>query len=159
MQSVLIARPLGHQADAERAWLTLGGLGERALTRGSRIRVARHTPGGRIKDGGRITHGQRDHPFGNTAGPASFPHYNRPERCPRWLQADHDHMRWPGYELTPRHHCVRHGTIRDATAAALPPLDPPVEWLVFHGFRVGAVGFRLRRGGEAEFPEYGLPIV
>jgi hypothetical protein len=25
----------------------------------------------------------------------------------------------------------------EATAAAEPPLEPPVEWLVFHGFRVG----------------------
>jgi hypothetical protein len=29
------------------------------------------------------------------------------------------------------------GTIPAATAAAEPPLDPPVEWSVFHGFRHG----------------------
>ena len=29
------------------------------------------------------------------------------------------------------------GTIPDATAAAEPPEEPPVEWPVFHGLRVG----------------------
>src|SRR5690242_3979362 len=29
------------------------------------------------------------------------------------------------------------GTIRDATAAAEPPEDPPVEWAGFHGLRQG----------------------
>src|SRR5262245_20390670 len=32
---------------------------------------------------------------------------------------------------------VATGTMPAATAAAEPPLDPPVEWATFHGFRLG----------------------
>ncbi len=44
------------------------------------------------------------------------------------------------------------GTMPAATAAAAPPLDPPGEWSVFHGFRVaphavGSVAGRLPNSG------------
>ena len=42
------------------------------------------------------------------------------------------------------------GTMPDATAAAEPPEDPPVEWSVFHGLRDGPKRLRLGRRQDAE---------
>src|SRR5690625_3713348 len=49
------------------------------------------------------------------------------------------------------------GTTPAATNAAAPPLEPPGEWLVFHGFRVGpchcgSVIFFKPNSGAAELP-------
>ena len=49
------------------------------------------------------------------------------------------------------------GTMPAATAAAAPPLDPPGEWSMFHGFRVaphavGSVAGRLPNSGLLERP-------
>src|SRR6266404_2131792 len=47
-------------------------------------------------------------------------------------------------------------TMPDATAAAEPPLEPPVERLGSHGLRLGAVRLRLGGGKRAELGRVGL---
>ena len=48
------------------------------------------------------------------------------------------------------------GTMPEATAAAEPPDDPPVECSVFHGLRDGAEAARLGGGQDAELGRVGL---
>ena len=54
------------------------------------------------------------------------------------------------------------GTIPDATAAAEPPEEPPVEWPVFHGFlvgpkRCGSVVGRMPSSGVFVLPQMTNP--
>ena len=54
------------------------------------------------------------------------------------------------------------GTMPDATAAAEPPEDPPVEWPVFHGLRdgpkrCGSVVGRMPSSGVLVLPQMTKP--
>ncbi len=54
------------------------------------------------------------------------------------------------------------GTMPEATAAADPPDEPPVEWSVFHGLRVapkrfGSVVGRMPSSGVFVFPQITKP--
>ncbi len=54
------------------------------------------------------------------------------------------------------------GTMPDATAAADPPDEPPVEWLVFHGLRDGpnrrgSVVGRMPNSGVLVLPQMAKP--
>ena len=62
-----------------------------------------------------------------------------------------DHIRSPGCGSNRlRQSAWPTGTIPDATAAADPPLEPPVEWLTSQGLWRGPIGDRFGRGQNAE---------